>query len=82
MIHVDCSGIDQGETQVSPLFGLLRCNCQYENDDMDEHARLDELQPYIQDALDLIEFANGSASSKWGKIRAEMGIHIEIQVVL
>lgn len=40
---------------------------------MDEHARLDELQPYIQDALDLIEFANGSASSKWGKIRAEMG---------
>lgn len=54
---------------------VLNCglSCQYENDDMDEHARLDELQPYIQDALDLIEFANGSASSKWGKIRAEMG---------
>ena len=27
MIHVDCSGIDQGETQVSPLFGLLRGKC-------------------------------------------------------
>lgn len=38
-----------------------------------EVAPLDELQPYIQDALDLIEFANGSAQSTWGKKRAEMG---------
>ena len=28
---------------------------------------------YIQDALDLIEFANGSIDTKWGKLRAEMG---------
>jgi len=34
---------------------------------------IDELGPWIQDALDLIEFANGSADSTWGKIRAEMG---------
>lgn len=33
----------------------------------------DEFQQYVQDALDLIEFANGSADSKWGKLRAEMG---------
>ena len=54
---------------------VLNCglSCQYENEDMDEHAPLNELQPYIQDALDLIEFANGPATSKWGKIRAEMG---------
>jgi alpha-L-arabinofuranosidase len=32
-----------------------------------------ELQPYIQDALDLIEFANGPVNSVWGKVRAEMG---------
>ncbi|WP_407427699.1 alpha-L-arabinofuranosidase C-terminal domain-containing protein [Arcticibacter sp.] len=38
-----------------------------------EVVPLDELQPYIQDALDLIEFANGPASSPWGKKRAEMG---------
>src|SRR5690606_15820475 len=38
-----------------------------------EVVPLDELQPYIQDALDLIEFANGSAQSEWGKKRAEMG---------
>jgi alpha-N-arabinofuranosidase len=31
------------------------------------------LDPYVQDALDLIEFANGSDTSKWGKLRAEMG---------
>ncbi|WP_419998620.1 alpha-L-arabinofuranosidase C-terminal domain-containing protein [Streptomyces boninensis] len=31
------------------------------------------LKRHIQDTLDLIEFANGPASSKWGKVRAEMG---------
>ncbi len=33
----------------------------------------DQLQPYIQDALDLIEFANGPATSEWGAKRAAMG---------
>ena len=28
---------------------------------------------YIQDALDLIEFANGAIDTKWGKLRADMG---------
>ncbi|MDO0931677.1 alpha-L-arabinofuranosidase C-terminal domain-containing protein [Streptomyces sp. DG2A-72] len=31
------------------------------------------LQRHIQDTLDLIEFANGPVTSKWGKKRAEMG---------
>ena len=31
------------------------------------------MQPYIDDALDLIEFANGSVTSEWGRIRAKMG---------
>jgi alpha-L-arabinofuranosidase len=34
---------------------------------------VDELGPYIQDALDLIEFANGPATSTWGAKRAAMG---------
>jgi alpha-N-arabinofuranosidase len=38
-----------------------------------EVVPLEQLNPYIQDALDLIEFANGSATSEWGKKRAEMG---------
>jgi alpha-L-arabinofuranosidase len=38
-----------------------------------ELAPLEQLGPYIQDALDLVEFANGPATSTWGKKRAEMG---------
>ncbi|MBD2867161.1 alpha-L-arabinofuranosidase C-terminal domain-containing protein [Paenibacillus arenilitoris] len=34
---------------------------------------LDELQPWIDDALDLIEFARGDASTEWGGIRAKLG---------
>ncbi|MCH5377903.1 MAG: alpha-N-arabinofuranosidase, partial [Planctomycetes bacterium] len=34
---------------------------------------MDKLQPHIQDALDLIEFANGPVSSKWGSVRGAMG---------
>ncbi|MDD7270104.1 MAG: alpha-L-arabinofuranosidase C-terminal domain-containing protein [Treponema sp.] len=32
-----------------------------------------EFQDYIQDALDLIEFANGPVTSRWGAVRAKMG---------
>jgi alpha-L-arabinofuranosidase len=38
-----------------------------------EVVPLDQLGPYVQDALDLIEFANGAATTTWGKVRAEMG---------
>jgi alpha-L-arabinofuranosidase len=31
------------------------------------------LKRHIQDTLDLIEFANGPATSTWGKVRAQMG---------
>ncbi|MCM1076529.1 MAG: carbohydrate binding domain-containing protein [Bacteroides sp.] len=47
-------------------------SCQYQNKDMNAHVDIDSLQPYIDDALDLIEFANGPATSGWGKLRAEM----------
>lgn len=48
--------------------------CQFQNrNDEKAHAALDELQPYIQDCLDLIEFANGDTSTTWGRKRAEMG---------
>jgi len=38
-----------------------------------ECVPMDELGPWIQDALDLIEFANGSVDTEWGKVRADMG---------
>ncbi|MCQ2185688.1 MAG: carbohydrate binding domain-containing protein [Bacteroidales bacterium] len=54
---------------------ILNCGlvCQFQNDDEKAHFPVNGLQPLIQDALDLIEFANGPASSKWGGIRAQMG---------
>ena len=51
-------------------------SCQFQNDIRDEkkvHVALDDLDSYIQDALDLIEFANGAPTTKWGKVRADMG---------
>ena len=47
--------------------------CQFQNNSEDAHVPVDELQPYIQDALDLIEFANGGVDTEWGKLRADMG---------
>ncbi len=51
---------------------VLNCamGCQYQ---CDEAAPTDALGEYIQDALDLIEFANGAADTEWGAKRAEMG---------
>jgi alpha-N-arabinofuranosidase len=51
---------------------ILNCGmaCQYNTAEV---AALDELEPYIQDALDLIEFANGDSNTGWGKVRTEMG---------
>ncbi|KPM49046.1 alpha-L-arabinofuranosidase [Jiulongibacter sediminis] len=51
---------------------ILSCGlaCQFNTS---ETVPMDQLDPYIDDALDLIEFANGSVNTKWGKIRASMG---------
>ncbi|MCX6302414.1 MAG: alpha-L-arabinofuranosidase [Bacteroidia bacterium] len=51
---------------------ILNCgmSCQF---NAGEVVPLNELDPYVQDALDLIEFANGSATTKWGSFRASMG---------
>lgn len=49
--------------------------CQFQNENESAHVPATEkaLKPYIQDCLDLIEFANGDESTTWGKLRAEMG---------
>jgi alpha-N-arabinofuranosidase len=47
--------------------------CQFQNHDDKQNVALSNLDPYIQDALDLIEFANGDPTTKWGKVRADMG---------
>ena len=48
--------------------------CQFQNHSEDAHVPVDELQPYIDDVIDLIEFANGDpAKNQWAKLRADMG---------
>jgi len=51
---------------------ILNCGmaCQFNTGEL---VPMEELDPYIQDALDLVEFANGPVDSKWGKLRADMG---------
>jgi len=34
---------------------------------------MSEMDEWVQDALDLIEWANGDANTKWGRVRAEAG---------
>jgi alpha-L-arabinofuranosidase len=51
---------------------ILNCGmaCQFNSGEL---VPMDQLDPYIQDFLDLIEFANGSPTSSWGSKRAAMG---------
>lgn len=51
---------------------ILNCGmaCQFNSAEV---VPLQALDPYIQDALDLVEFANGDVNTKWGKVRADMG---------
>jgi alpha-L-arabinofuranosidase len=51
---------------------ILSCGmaCQYNTSEL---ATIEELAPYVQDALDLIEFANGNETTTWGKLRSDMG---------
>lgn len=51
---------------------ILNCGmaCQFNSGEL---CPLEDLDTYIQDALDLIEFANGPATSTWGAKRAAMG---------
>ncbi|GGA99316.1 alpha-L-arabinofuranosidase [Puia dinghuensis] len=51
---------------------ILNCGmaCQFNTAEV---VPIPDIDPYIQDALDLIEFANGDTSTKWGGLRAAMG---------
>ncbi len=51
---------------------ILNCGmaCQFNSGEL---CPIESLDTYIQDALDLIEFANGPASSTWGAKRVALG---------
>jgi alpha-L-arabinofuranosidase len=50
-----------------PLF-VINCGMAHEN-----IVPLDQLDEWVQDALDAIEYANGPVTSKWGALRAKNG---------
>lgn len=62
------------EMGAAPL-PIVNCGlaCQYQNNEAKAHVDVCNLDSYIQDALDLIEFANGDVNTTWGKVRADMG---------
>lgn len=51
---------------------ILNCGmaCQFNTAEL---VPMEQLGSYVQDALDLIEFANGDANTLWGKVRIDMG---------
>ena len=51
---------------------ILNCGmaCQFNSSQL---APMDQLGRYIQDALDLIQFANGDVNTEWGRKRAALG---------
>lgn len=62
------------ELGAAPL-PVINCGmaCQYQNNAGKAIVPLSDLQPYVQDALDLVEFANGDTTTEWGGLRARMG---------
>jgi alpha-N-arabinofuranosidase len=51
---------------------IMNCGmaCQFNTAEL---APLEDLEHFIRDAVDLIEFANAPANTKWGRVRAAMG---------
>lgn len=50
-----------------PLF-VINCGMSHK-----EHVPLEQLDEFVQDALDAIEYANGPVESRWGALRAKAG---------
>ncbi|MBN2164976.1 MAG: T9SS type A sorting domain-containing protein [Marinilabiliaceae bacterium] len=45
-------------------------SCQFRNREIEP---IENMGPWIEDAVDLVEFANGDVSTEWGSVRAAMG---------
>ncbi|HEX8465816.1 MAG TPA: alpha-L-arabinofuranosidase C-terminal domain-containing protein [Abditibacterium sp.] len=56
-----------------PLF-VINVGMSHLNGRLNAYAvPMDQMGPYVQDALDAIEYANGPVTSKWGALRAKNG---------
>jgi DUF1680 family protein/alpha-L-arabinofuranosidase len=55
------------DLKAEPLF-VINCGMSHK-----ENVPMDQMQEWVQDALDAIEYCNGPADSKWGGVRAKAG---------
>lgn len=55
-----------------PLF-VINCGMSHKEQHTKELVEVPDLDEYVQDALDAIEYANGPVDSKWGALRARAG---------
>lgn len=55
------------DLRAEPLF-VINCGMSHRG-----NVPMDQLGPWVQDALDAIEYANGPATSRWGALRAKNG---------
>ena len=55
------------DLKAEPLF-VINCGMSHK-----ENVPMDQMQEWVQDALDAIEYCNGPADSKWGGLRAKAG---------
>ncbi len=64
-----CLCEDIGSEPMPVLNGGITCQCQKPDDLMP----MESMPKFAENFLDLIEFANGDATTKWGSLRAKMG---------
>lgn len=74
---------DLGMTPLPVLAAGVPCqnssrHSKYTHDELTSNGQqcgipMEDMPAYIQDILDLVEYANGPADSRWGKLRAEAG---------
>ncbi len=60
------------DLNAEPLF-VINCGIGHNYDGGYYCVPMEEMDEYVQDALDAIEYANGPVDSKWGALRAAMG---------
>jgi alpha-L-arabinofuranosidase len=61
------------DLQMQPLYAINAGLALGYNGDTNNTVPLDQMGPWVQDALDLIQYANGGTNTTWGALRAANG---------
>ena len=68
--YLDCKALPILNVGMACEYNTMEMVPLYEDDGV---TYTEEFMEYVQDAVDLIEFANGGIDTEWGRVRAEMG---------